>query len=168
MMIGRPQSFSSSVKIYIESTHIFHHIRRVFKRMVPELSQRDTVKYWRDKAVGTDVRTRISDQIRFRYRMLFHSCLRIQRGWGTSPAGPPSLRGVKMWENREKWGVKIGNTQIGLQVMDIATRIHSDTLGSLFDVFWWPALSSGAHSSSVLGFFLVFLLSVAILGWVSG
>lgn len=78
MMIGRPQSFSPSIKIYIESNHIFHHLGRVFKRTVPESSQRDTGKYWRDKAVGTDVRKGISDQIRFRYRMLFHSCLCIQ------------------------------------------------------------------------------------------
>lgn len=87
---------------------------RVFKRIVPELSQRDTVRYWGTKQwaqmSGKGALIRPGSDI-----AVLSLC--FQRGWGTSPAGPPSSGGVKMLAvkiGREKWGVKIGNTQIGL------------------------------------------------------
>lgn len=40
----RPQSPLSNSKLQAESNHIFHHLKKALKKVVPEYSQRDTVR----------------------------------------------------------------------------------------------------------------------------
>lgn len=40
----RPQSHLSNSKLQTESNPIFHHLKKALKKMVPEYSQRDTMR----------------------------------------------------------------------------------------------------------------------------